>query len=351
MTYDPYFDASLIYGTTKNMNTETKPTAGFRAFCKIKRQGHRETFGIEEGRVYVFPKIDGTNASVWSDGVTVFAGSRTRQLSVGNDNAGFNTWVQSDDPTAQALREMALKFPELVFYGEWLVPHTLKTYTEDAWRKFYIFDVFERSTEFRGYIKFESYKVMLDAAQQDYIDPIAVYTNPTGAQLKAETENNDFLIIEGMGVGEGVVIKNYEWRMEGTHDKVWGKFVRSEFKAGHRREMGAPEKGGKTEVERLIAEQFVTPTLVDKNIAKVMLDVANSTKGDETIDTGTWTSEYMADNYRGRIIPQLLGRVWNDILEEELAAIVKKHKFPTINFKRLQTLVTLQVKALATELF
>ncbi len=340
------------------METETKPTTGFRQYDHLERQGHRNTRGIEEGRVYVFPKIDGTNASVWSDGETVFTGSRKRQLEVGADNAGFNTWVQSDDPTATALREMALNFPELIFYGEWLVPHTLQTYTEDAWRRFYIFDVFERSADFRGYIKFESYKVMLNQACVDFIDPLAVYTNPTGAQLKAETENNDFLITEGQGIGEGVVVKNYEWRAAAPDgwDRVWGKFVRSEFKSSHRRTQGAPEKEGKTEVERTIADEFVTPTLVQKNLAKVLINVFNDLLAAKTEDLESRPEHpdfrtFMVNNYRGRIIPQLLGRVWADILDEEMRPIVKKFKSPTIDFKVLRAAVNRATKALSPELF
>ena len=56
----------------------------------IERIGTDETDGILIGSVYVFPKLDGTNASVWlnSDG-TIGAGSRNRTLSAQSDNAGF----------------------------------------------------------------------------------------------------------------------------------------------------------------------------------------------------------------------------------------------------------------------
>ena len=48
-----------------------------------------ETDGIELGKVYVFPKIDGTNGSVWIDDGIIKAGSRNRELTLDNDNAGF----------------------------------------------------------------------------------------------------------------------------------------------------------------------------------------------------------------------------------------------------------------------
>ncbi len=316
-----------------------------RKYDHLQRMGHRATLGIEEGRVYVFPKIDGTNASVWYEDGQVMCGSRNRVLSAESDNAGFYAWVHSDDPVAYSLRTLAEVYKNNVFYGEWLVPHTLKTYAQDAWRKFYIFDMFRNvEGELRGYRPFEDYKPILRTYDQDYIEPIAIYTNPTGAQLKAETENNDFLITDGLG--EGVVIKNYEWRKQGSHGRVWGKFVRSEFKSSHRRMMGTSEKQGANEVERQIAEAFVTETLVRKTLAKTLLDVSDSEPQGNMME-----HEELIANYRGRIIPQLLGRVWNDLIEEEMTTILKKFKKPTIDFARLQALTTMQIKTLVPELF
>lgn len=329
------------------MTTDTsKPLTGYRSFDHLERQGHRNTRGAEEGTVFVFPKLDGTNASVWSDGEEVFTGSRKRQLTGGpnGDNAGFHAWVHSTDPKAEALRQMALIYPSMIFYGEWLVPHTIRTYRDDAWKRFYIFDVFERTEESRGYVPYPSYKVMLDNAGVDYIEPQAVLVNPTGAQLKAEADRNDFLMIHDQ-IGEGVVIKNYEWRAAAPEgwDRVWGKFVRSEFKSA----AGAKCAPRPTEnVEPAVADEFVTLTLVQKALAKVLIDV-----GDSEEQAGMMERDELIATYRGRIIPQLIGRVWFDILNEEIPNIVKRFKRPTIDFKALQSEVARATKALAPELF
>ena len=127
-------------------DTSTSP---FRKYDHLERARHRNVHGVLEGKVHVFPKLDGTNASVWSDGFEVFAGSRNRQLSADADNAGFHAWVHSDDPVAKRLRDFVIANPGLVLYGEWLVPHTLKTYREEAWRKFWIFDVYDRARSAR----------------------------------------------------------------------------------------------------------------------------------------------------------------------------------------------------------
>ena len=63
----------------------------FRRYDHVVRLGHQDVEGIDLGRVFVFPKIDGTNASLWADPVigeggmepdffSIRAGSRNREL-------------------------------------------------------------------------------------------------------------------------------------------------------------------------------------------------------------------------------------------------------------------------------
>lgn len=109
----------------------------FKKYQHLERFGNTEVSQIELGECYVFPKIDGTNASVWiTDGV-IMAGSRTRELSIESDNAGFYAWVIEQDNIKRYLNQN----PTHRLFGEWLVPHSLKTYRQNAWRKFYVFDV------------------------------------------------------------------------------------------------------------------------------------------------------------------------------------------------------------------
>lgn len=52
----------------------------FKKYMHLERFGNDEVLGIELGECYVFPKLDGTNASLWvgEDG-SVQAGSRNRR--------------------------------------------------------------------------------------------------------------------------------------------------------------------------------------------------------------------------------------------------------------------------------
>lgn len=61
----------------------------FIKYQHIERIGTSEVEGILDGDCYVFPKLDGTNASIWMDDAELCCGSRNRQLSLENDNGGF----------------------------------------------------------------------------------------------------------------------------------------------------------------------------------------------------------------------------------------------------------------------
>ena len=103
----------------------------FIKYQHIEKLGHQEVADILEGTVTIYPKLDGTNASVWMDLSStpeIQAGSRNRHLEPGKDNAGFLAWAREHE----GLKKFLTANPHLRLYGEWLVPHSLKTYREDA---------------------------------------------------------------------------------------------------------------------------------------------------------------------------------------------------------------------------
>ena len=110
----------------------------FKKYMHIERFGNIEVNGIDMGECYIFPKIDGTNSQLWSNNGELKAGSRNRTLTLDKDNAGFYKWAVSN----MIKWNIFLFNPNLRLYGEWLVPHTLKNYQDNAWRNFYVFDVF-----------------------------------------------------------------------------------------------------------------------------------------------------------------------------------------------------------------
>ena len=128
----------------------------FKKYQHLEKFGTTEVNGVEIGLCHIFPKIDGTNAQIWWDDLHgIQAGSRNRTLSLEKDNAGFFKWVLEND----ALCGMMNHLPYLRLYGEWLVPHTLRTYLDSAWRDFYVFDVMDENDR---YLPYEEYKELLD---------------------------------------------------------------------------------------------------------------------------------------------------------------------------------------------
>lgn len=285
----------------------------FQRYQHVARFGHEDVEDIQLGTCYVFPKIDGTNGSIWWSG-EIRAGSRNRELSLENDNQGFYKHVIQD---TRYFRLLELN-PSLTLYGEWLVPHTLKTYREDAWRKFYVFDVMDD----KGYVPYPLYKPLLANFDIDFIPCVRIVKDGSEEEFRRAAEMNDYLMKPGE-IGEGVVIKNYEFANKFGRIN-WAKIVRSEFKERHCKEMGPPEAQGASTVEREIVDRYITKTLVDKERAK--------------IDTRP-------------IQPRLLATVYHCLLTEELADAVKKWKNPTIDFKMLQKRVNLKVKELCPDLF
>jgi len=293
----------------------------FLKYQHLERYGNTEVEGIEVGTCYVFPKLDGTNGSVWwDDGIR--AGSRNRELSPDNDNAGFMNAMMVD----KAIISFLYNEPDLVLYGEWLVPHTLKTYNDDAWRKFYVFDVFDRKKE--RLLSYDEYSEGLIAADINVIAPIAIIKNGSIDHFTECLSKAHYLVKDGEGSGEGVVIKNYDYQNKYGR-QTWAKIVTNEFKAKHHIAMGAPVVGCEV-VEEKIAAKYVTQALVDKVEAKIVNEM------------GGWSSKY---------IPRLINTVWYDVVTEETWNFVKEFKNPKVDFKVLSHYVTAKIKELKKELF
>ena len=294
----------------------------FDKYVHLEKLGNDEVEGIDTGVVYAFPKLDGTNGQLWwdKDSGVIGAGSRNRILSYESDNAGFRNACVEDPRYHRYFSD----FPNYTLYGEWLVPHSLTTYQDDAWRKFYVFDV-----KYQGqFLKYEDYQTTLIKHNLDYLAPIAILKNPSYEQIQGLLESNVFLIKDGQGVGEGVVLKNYDWSNRFGR-QTWAKVITNSFKEKHHKAMGVPVINGDL-VEEKIAIEFITQHFVDKVVAKIALE------------DGGWNS---------KLIGRLLCVVWYDLIREEMWDILKKHNLIKIDFRLLQRLITQRVKELRSDLF
>lgn len=289
-------------------------------YMHIERLDTDEVEGILNGKVYVFPKLDGTNGVVWYDkeSKTVKAGSRKRELSLENDNAGFYKYILSEEKYLDYFK----LHPNHILYGEWLVPHTIKNYVNYAWRDFHIFDVGDGTR----LLSYEEYAGELIDNNLRIIPALDILENPTIEDIKNLVDNNRYLMEDGY-IGEGVVCKNYEYKNKYSR-RTWAKLLNENFKIEKHNKVILNNKT--PTIESDIVDKYITQHFVDKEFNKI--------KNEE-------------NGWNSKLIPKLLNTIYHTFITEEMWDVLKKYKNPIIDFKVLQKLVYNKIKFLKSEIF
>lgn len=327
--------------------------SGFRKFMHVERLGHRATQGILEGTVYLMPKLDGTNGVVWFRDGEVRCGSRNNYLNPagGQDNHGFRAAMLADPYWPAFFAQN----PHLIVYGEWLVPHTVKDYLPEAWRKFYVFDMFDTKNH-RYLTPSEVVDLVLGLDQgptRDTTDSRVLLTfwnkldSPTGEQLtEALNSLSQFRMKEGKH-GEGIVVKNYDWLNQDRHGRAWAKIIHPEFSNQGKAGKGVPKIDAP--VDQRLVDKFVTSDHVKKTLAKVIAIVAEEIKVELPCDEQLWRG--LALGNRGKVIPRLMGQVLSDLWAEEGWQIFKAAKGESISTSSFKALTEKLVKETLEWLF
>lgn len=308
----------------------------FIAYPHVVRLGKEEVEGYLDGLVYLSPKVDGANASVWStkDG-SLHCGSRKREVTPESDNCGFASYVMhSSHAVAVSLREFCLAHPDVIVYGEWLGDPTNNSKMLGALRKylkkgFFAFDVrvFEEGKVDDGYIqRHEGFLTPEDGLYQraqsvlkdNFITPVAYLDHPTEEEVMEFVEDNHYNLPDDV-IGEGMVLVNYDYRSKWGNFEI-AKVVREEFRESKGRKKVTVSAG---EVEQSIVDNYVTNADLEKCRQKVMV----------ALNMDEW------DNKSGKVVGYFLNMLMNDLIAEEFAEILKKYRKPIIDFKRLDGLV------------
>ena len=191
---------------------------------------------------------------------------------------------------------------------------------KDAWNKFYIFDIFDADSS--SYLRPDIYLEELIALGLDVIPEIAVLLNPTEDDIKSYlSKTGDYLLDNGDG--EGIVIKNYEYRNKHGR-QTWAKILTEDFasnKRQHRHENHLNKEASPIEYE--IISQCLTPEHILKEKSKLIEKY------------GDWQS---------KMIFELLNRSFLEFYKDNWELILKKWHNPTINFKKLKQLSDDKVK-------
>lgn len=293
----------------------------FEKYQHIEKLGSVATEGILSGSVHLFSKLDGTNTSIYlNDAGEVEVASRNRVLTLNHDNAGALAYVLSQKKFADYLHN----HPRHRLFGEWLVPHHIRNYRQDAWRKLYIFDVVEEDAYGNdSYLTYDEYKPLLDKFGIEYVPRICTLSDPSEEDVRSYLDSCQFLMQDGT-IGEGIVIKNYDF-VNQFGDVVWAKIVRPSAMVAIK--MHKPLNGN--EIEAAIVDKFITPEFVEKEFAKL----ANE---------GT---------FENKLIGKFLGIVWYTFITEEIFNVLRVFKNPKIDFAFLRRLTVERIKQIKPEIF
>lgn len=310
----------------------------FVRYQHVERIDADETEGLLDGVCHIFPKMDGSNMCAYTEDREVRTMSRNKEI---QPPEPFATFVQGHPGIGRFLRD----FPGLRLYGEWMVPHTVRSYVPETWNRWFVFDVTAENTsaeypwgdgkmlrcDGRQYIPYEEYAPILDAYGIEYIPPLAVIDRPDLKTLErfADVENT-WMVAEGAGCGEGIVVKRYGFvnRFGRTN---WAKVLNRSFcvfkvsSTGNRR----VEKRDGTSTEHEMALRYVTQDLVDKEYFRII-----------------------AESESRKAVPgQLLGTVWHCVVTECMWDAVKRYGSPTVNFKTFRRECELRTKMMRPEVF
>lgn len=236
----------------------------YRKYMHVERLSgafNPEIAGLLDGQVWVFPKLDGANHSVFWDAEKGCArcGSRNQILSEGYDTTGFYKYF-TEHPE---LAEFVEKHKNLILYGEFMTPHTIRTYDDSVWNRYFVFDVFDKETE--RYIHYLEYTDLLKGTGIEYVPYLTMHEGSPSLSLIEETVNMNNYMMQDGHIGEGVVVKNYDF-VNQYGRTTWGKMVREEFK----RDSKLPGKGHVMTLEESIAEKHVSKEFVSKEFHKFM---------------------------------------------------------------------------------
>lgn len=297
--------------------------ANYRSFIHVERLDKTkiDVNAFLNGKIYIFPKLDGTNAVAWADNDgNIHCGSRKREVSLDKDNANFMNWFMTDNST-EKLRAFLVDRPNLIIYFEWLAgvdgmkqTGAIKQYLDPgAW----IIGVFNIDTG--HYINYDAYYSFLAGVYNKIDHPMVILDNPSYEDL-TDILNHNHYNLPSDTLGEGIVLWNYDFKDRWGNFQV-AKIVAKEFheKKGQSQKMKTP--ANREGLEQNIVDAFVSSADCEKCKQKVT-----------TIVEHDWTGS-------SKEIGMFLNMLYTDLIQEEMWSIVRRFKNPIIDFNILKTFV------------
>lgn len=269
-----------------------------KKFMDIERIKEVNVNGFEKGDYIVIQeKIDGSNAAIRYDSENdcVVAQSRKQILSIGNNLRGMYEWSQTLDKN----KVKEVLGDNLVLFGEWLVPHTVK-YPDKKYNQFYAYDIYDTDAE-----KYLSQDIVEEKVKELGLNFVPVF-------YKGEFQSWENILsfvgkTEMCGeMGEGIVVKN-QTKLNDPNGRTpfYIKIVSEKFQETHEHHVKvvSPEQLKAQEENKALCESIVTEARVTKILHKLV---------DEGILSENWGAKEM-----GIVAKNLCTRVYEDCMKEE----------------------------------
>lgn len=264
-----------------------------KKYHKIVRHGQKGSHLTVQGNpeIVVMEKLDGANASFKLEDGEIKCFSRNSELHEGNGLRGFYQWVQ-ENINADDLVEGG------IYFGEWLVPHTIK-YPQEAYQQFYLFDIYDEETE-----RYIGFNLVEKQAEKLNLNLVPVFYK---GEFQSYEHLEQFVGKSEIGeIGEGIVVKNYNY--EDKHgDQLFTKIVSDKFaEKAKTKKQKMPQN--KNELDDFV-ETYLTKARVEKMLNKL-------------VDEGILDEDYGIEDM-GTILKNSGKRIIDDILEEEMDSLIK----------------------------
>ena len=261
----------------------------------------KNTGAFEPGDIIqITTKIDGANASIAWDETTskleIF--SRTNLLNSPGALRGFYDYVKTE---IEPKTDWSI-YKDFVFFGEWCVGHTIKSYNKEWFNKWRVYDIWCKSTG--CYVSQEQVKAICKQLSLNYIEEL--YYGPFISWDHCKSFLNK-LIAYGPEQ-EGIVIKNQsKLNNENNKAPAYLKIVNECFKESQHSKKEKKTLDPEAEAAKAEAVKLAASIVTEARVRKLILKL---------VDEGLVPAELQPKDM-GAVMKQLPKRCFDDCLKEE----------------------------------
>lgn len=268
----------------------------------IVRKNNVGAFEVGD-QIQITTKIDGANASIAYNGdegkLEVF--SRTNLLDGTDGLRGFKPFIE----TKFKPDEFA-KFPDLVVFGEWLVPHKINDYEKRHFKNWHVYDIWNKAI--KNYMPQSFVKAFCEAHDMSYVE--VLYEGP----FISWDHCRSFMHASKYGPRqEGIVVKN-QTKLDRTDIRFpkYLKIVNDEFKESMVKKERKPVDP-ETLKEEQEAYAIMATVVTEARVHKLILKLIDEGKLDKDIKPKDMAV----------VCKHLPKMVWEDLMKEEPEVLKK----------------------------